>query len=154
MSSLAHKGIGVPQYLFLDTFQSLALEIQFLNRPSPTYCGTLDSIRYRSYWGENKGLPAGFVIVRDEKLRVLLYADEPHREGTVDQRSTGSMRWLAVLRACRNSSRTSSKKDTNASTLTGRSVCPWPSTPFGSPCRRPGSRCSIAIQHVESRNAP
>ena len=38
--SLTHNGIGVPQYRFLETFQSRALEIQLPKRPSPTCCGT------------------------------------------------------------------------------------------------------------------
>lgn len=40
-SALAHSGIGVPQYRFLDMFQSRALAIQFPNLPSPTLAGTL-----------------------------------------------------------------------------------------------------------------
>lgn len=40
MSSLAHSGIGVPQYRFLEMFQSRAFLSQPPNRPSPTFCGT------------------------------------------------------------------------------------------------------------------
>ena len=40
MSSLAQSGIGVPQYRFLEMFQSRAFFNQPPNRPSPTFCGT------------------------------------------------------------------------------------------------------------------
>lgn len=44
ISSLTHKGIGVPQYRFRETFQSRADASQFPNRLSPTLWGTLQRI--------------------------------------------------------------------------------------------------------------
>jgi hypothetical protein len=43
MSSLAQRGIGVPQYLFLEIFQSRAFFSHPPNLPSPMFAGTLNS---------------------------------------------------------------------------------------------------------------
>lgn len=40
MSALAHSGMGVPQYLFLEMFQSLAFFNHMPNLFSPTVAGT------------------------------------------------------------------------------------------------------------------
>lgn len=47
-SSLAHSGMGVPQYRFREMFQSRAFASQLPNLWSPTFCGTLHTLGQRT----------------------------------------------------------------------------------------------------------
>ena len=49
-SSLIHRGMGVPQYLFLDIAQSLASLNQLANLFSLTNSGTLQLQSFKLYW--------------------------------------------------------------------------------------------------------
>lgn len=88
MSSLAHNGIGVPQYRLREMFQSRAAFNHPPNLPSPTLAGTLHvSITYEKVPID---LPSGLLVVRNKLVRQVRDSNEPSRDSSVDEWSTGS----------------------------------------------------------------
>jgi hypothetical protein len=89
-SSLAHRGIGVPQYRFLEIFQSRAFASQFPNLLSPTLCGTLEPFKDDQTGNEDytadRYEPPRTCIVINKFVHNRGHSNKPRWDGAVDQR--------------------------------------------------------------------